>query len=85
VDGTQEFIERLRSRATVYNSRETGDVVIRRYGDTAVITGWSKIDILVKDVQKLLDTRFTRVYVLEQGRWLLASNQSGGNVPPAPS
>jgi ketosteroid isomerase-like protein len=87
VDGTQEFIERLRSRATVYNSRETGDVVIRQYGDTVVVTGWSRIDILVRGVQKLLDTRFTRVYVRVDGRWLLASNQSGANTaatqPPA--
>jgi ketosteroid isomerase-like protein len=80
VDGTDEFIERLRSRATVYNSRETGDLAIRQYGDTAIVTGWSKIDILVKDVQKVLDTRFTRVYVRVEGRWLLASNQSGANT-----
>jgi hypothetical protein len=80
VDGRQEFIERLRSRATVYNARETGDVVIRQYGDSAVVTGWSKIDILVKGVQKLLDTRFTRMYVRVDGRWLLASNQSGANT-----
>jgi Domain of unknown function (DUF4440) len=80
VDGTQEFIQRLRSQTTVYNSRETGDVVIRRYGDAAVVTGWSRIDILVKGVQKLLDTRFTRVYVREDGRWVLASNQSGANT-----
>jgi ketosteroid isomerase-like protein len=83
VDGTQEFIERLRSRATVYNSRETGDVAIRQYGDTAVVTGWSKIDIHVRGVQKLLDTRFTRVYVRVDGRWLLASNQSGANTAAA--
>ena len=85
VDGTQGFIERLRSRATVYNSRETGDVTIRRYGNAAVVTGWSKIDILVQGVQKLLDTRFTRVYVLEDGRWMMASNQSGANTAPAHS
>ena len=87
VDGTQEFIERLRSKATVYNSRETGDVIIRQYGDAAVVTGWSKIDILVRGVQKVLDTRFTRVYVRIDGTWLLASNQSGANTaaaaPPA--
>jgi ketosteroid isomerase-like protein len=80
VDGTPEFIERLRSRATVYNSRQTGDVVVRQYGDTAIVTGWSKIDILVRGVKKLLDTRFTRVYVRKDGRWLLASNQSGANT-----
>ena len=84
VDGREEFIERLRSKATVYNSRETGDVAIRQYGDVAVVTGWSKIDILVKGVQKLLDTRFTRVYVRTDGTWQLASNQSGANTAASP-
>jgi hypothetical protein len=80
VDDRDEFIERLRSRATVYNARETGGQLIRRYGDTAIITGWSRIDILVRGVQKLLDTRFTRVYVRQADRWQLASNQSGANT-----
>lgn len=80
VDGREEFIERLRSRTTVYNSRETGDIRIRQYGDTAIATGWSRIDILVKGAQKLLDTRFTRVYARLDGRWQLVSNQSGANT-----
>ena len=83
VDGRDAFIERLRSKATVYNSRETGDVTIRRFGDAAIVTGWSKIDILVKGTQKLLDSRFTRVYVKSGGQWLLASNQSGANTAVA--
>jgi Domain of unknown function (DUF4440) len=80
VDGREEFIERLRSRATVYNSRETGDVDMRQYGDTVIVTGWSQIDILVQGVQKVLNTRFARVYVREEGRWQLANNQSGANT-----
>ncbi len=83
VDETHEFIERLRSKATVYNARQTGDVRVRRYGNTAITTGWSTVDIHVKGVQKVLDTRFTRVYVRESGRWLLVSNQSGANTAHA--
>lgn len=85
VDDRSEFIERLRSKATVYNSRETGDLTLRRFGDTVIATGWSKIDILVRGAQKVLDTRFTRVYAKEGGRWVLVSNQSGGNSAPPSS
>ena len=82
VDNREEFIERLRSKATVYNSRQTRDVVIRQYGDAAIVTGASLINIVVKGTERELDTRFTRVYVREGGRWLLASNQSGANTAP---
>ena len=84
-DDTASFIERLRSKATVYHDRETGGVEMREYGgDTVVITGWSSIDIAVKGERKALDTRFTRVYVKEGDRWLLVANQSGAanNNPP---
>jgi ketosteroid isomerase-like protein len=80
VDDRDEFIERLSSRTTIYDARETGDLRIRQYGDTAIATGWSRIDILVKGVEKLLDTRFTRVYARVDGRWQLVSNQSGANT-----
>ena len=85
VDNREEFIERLRSKATVYNSRQTRDVNIRQYGDAVIVTGASLIDIIVKGTQKELDTRFTRVYVRDHGRWLLASNQSGANTAPPKS
>lgn len=83
VDGTPEFIERLRSKATVYNAREIDDIKICQYGTTAIVTGRSQIDIIVRGAQKLLDTRFTRVYVNDGGRWRLASNQSGANTANA--
>lgn len=82
VDNKQEFIERLRSRATVYNGRTYGDLEIRQYGDAAVTTGESSVDIVVGGEQKLLDTRFTRLYARSDGRWLMASSQSGANRNP---
>jgi ketosteroid isomerase-like protein len=84
-DDTASFIERLRSKATVYHARETGGTEMREYGgDTVVITGWSRIDIAVKGERKELDTRFTRVYVKDGDRWVLVANQSGAanNNPP---
>lgn len=84
VDDTASFIERLRSKATEYFARETGDVVMQQFGDTVIVTGWSSIDIAVKGQRKELDTRFTRTYVRDGGRWILVSNQSGAatNNPP---
>lgn len=83
-DDRGSFIERLRSKATVYHSREIGGVEMRQYGDTVVITGWSSIDIAVKGERKELDTRFTRVYAKDGDRWVLIANQSGAanNNPP---
>lgn len=83
VDSRDEFIDRLRSKATVYNSRQTRDVTIRQYGDTVIVTGASLINIIVRGTEKVLDTRFTRVYVRDEaGRWRLATNQSGANTAP---
>ena len=83
VDNREEFIERLRSKATIYNSRQTREVTMRQYGDTVIVMGASLIDIIVRGTQKELDTRFTRVYVRDgSGRWRLAANQSGANTAP---
>src|SRR5438552_809879 len=71
VDDRASFIERLRSKSTVYQSRQTRDVGFRRYGDTVIAFGSSLIDIIVNGTPRNLDTRFTRVYVKDDGRWKL--------------
>lgn len=83
-DTLPSFIERLRSKTTVYHAREIGGTEMRQYGDAVIITGWSSIDIAVKGERKELDTRFTRVYAKFGDRWLLVANQSGAanNNPP---
>lgn len=78
------FIENLRSRSTIYKSRKTSDMRLRRYGETVIATGTSDILILVKGEPRELSTKFTRVYVRQNGRWVLASNQSGANTANAP-
>jgi len=85
VDDTAAFIDRLRTKRTVYRSRERGDVQVRQYGKTVIVTGWTKVDIVVSGVDRLLDTRFTRTYVEEGDRWVLASSQSGANSANQPS
>lgn len=80
VDDLDEYVDRLATKATVYLARQTGDVKMRRYGDTVVVTGYSNIRIVVKGAERPLATRFTRVYVRENGAWKLASSQSGANT-----
>ncbi len=84
IDNRDKFLERLVSKATEYFARETGEVVIRSYGHSAVVTGWSSIDIAVHGERRILDTRFTRVYARDDERWRLVSSQSGAthnNLP----
>lgn len=84
VESREQFIERLRSRGLSYRTRQIGELVIRRYGDAAVVTGWSGASVVLDGTdERQLDTRFTRVYVKEQGRWLLASSHSGANTANA--
>jgi ketosteroid isomerase-like protein len=88
VDDRASFIERLRSKATVYFAREIDEVIMHRHGDTVVVTGRSNIDIAVRGTRKVLDTRFTRVYVQTEGAWRFVANQSGANTAnaaPAPA
>ena len=57
-----------------FQSITTDDVQVRVYGNTAVETGRSTMN--GQDRGKIVprDTRFTRVWVKQQGRWRLVAN-----------
>jgi ketosteroid isomerase-like protein len=57
-----------------FQSISTDEVQVRVYGDTAVETGLSTM--IGQDKSKTVprDTRFTRVWVKQQGRWRLVAN-----------
>jgi uncharacterized protein (TIGR02246 family) len=57
-----------------FQSITTDDVQVRIYGNTAVETGRSTMDGQDKGKTVPRDTRFTRVWVKEQGRWRLVAN-----------
>ena len=80
VDGRASFIERMHAAELVHVARETGDVHIRTFGDTAVVTGWARSTMVVAGAEKQYDTRFTRVYVRGDGGWKMISSQSGANT-----
>jgi ketosteroid isomerase-like protein len=77
IEDRPAFIEHLRAGTTTYFGRETGDVQVRRYGDAAIVTGWSSLDFESRGQRRVLDTRFTRAYVSDGRRWRLVSSQSG--------
>jgi ketosteroid isomerase-like protein len=57
-----------------FQSITTDDVQVRVYGNTAVETGRSIMNGQDKGQTVSRDTRFTRVWVKQQGRWRLVAN-----------
>ena len=57
-----------------FQSITTDDVQVRVYGNTAVETGRSIMSGQDKGKTVPRDTRFTRVWVTQQGRWRLVAN-----------
>ena len=63
-----------------FQSITTDDVRVRVYGDAAVETGRSTMDGQDKGKAVPHDTRFTRVWVKQQGRWRLVANHYSSNT-----
>ena len=57
-----------------FQSITTDDVQVRVYGDTAIETGRSTMIGQDKGQTVPRDTRFTRVWVKQHGRWRLVAN-----------
>ena len=58
----------------------TDDVQVRVYGNTAVETGRSTMIGQDKGQTVPRDTRFTRVWVKQQGRWRLVANHYSSRI-----
>jgi uncharacterized protein (TIGR02246 family) len=63
-----------------FQSITTDDVQVRVYGDTAVETGLSTMTGQDKGKTVPRDTRFTRVWVKQQGRWRLVANHYSSRI-----
>jgi uncharacterized protein (TIGR02246 family) len=57
-----------------FQSITTDDVQVRVYGNAAVETGLSTMNGQDKGKTVPRDTRFTRVWIKQQGRWRLVAN-----------
>jgi len=69
-----EVISDFTSGDLKFQSITTDDVQVRVYGNTAVETGRSTMVGQDKGKAVPRDTRFTRVWVKQQGRWRLVAN-----------
>jgi ketosteroid isomerase-like protein len=63
-----------------FQSITTDDVRVRVYGSAAVETGRSTMDGQDKGKAVPRDTRFTRVWVKQQGRWRLVANHYSSSM-----
>jgi ketosteroid isomerase-like protein len=70
-----EILDGFKSGAFQYGSRDVSDLMIRVYGNTAVVTGRA----IQKGTENTKDysgeNRFTRVYVKQGGRWVSVALQ----------
>ena len=64
-----------------FKSITTDEVQVRVYGKTAVETGLSTMVGLDKSKIVPRDTRFTRVWVEQKGRWRLVANHYSIRIP----
>ena len=63
-----------------FQSITTDDVQVRVYGNTAVETGRSTMSGQDKGKAVPRDTRFTRVWVKQQGSWRLVANHYSSRI-----
>ena len=63
-----------------FQSITTDEVQVRVYGNTAVETGLSTMIGQDKGKAVPRDTRFTRVWVKQQGRWRLVANHYSSRI-----
>ena len=79
-DYLQELATRQRRNTRIDNE----DVQVRRYGDTAVITGTS-VQAAISDGKPWQGRfRFTRVWVQREGNWQMVASHSSRMLEPSP-
>ena len=77
-----QVIADFTSHELTYQSITTADVRVRIYGSTAVETGRSTMIGRDKGKDVPRDNRFTRVWVLKEGRWQLVANHYSPMTAP---
>ena len=76
VENKAQFLETLSSGKLRYLAIEPSEVVVRIYGDTAILTGRSMMKVKTGEQEMTLPIRFTDVWVRKGGQWRMAVWQS---------
>jgi hypothetical protein len=72
LDNKERFVESLRSGQTVYKALKHSDVQVRfPLPDVAILNGISEVDVVTGGKPQHVPLRFTIVYVLKGGQWLM--------------
>ena len=75
-DGKASYIAGVRSKKWQYRKIERPVEEIQVYGDTAVVAGQVRIDILVEGQPKIMNSRYTDVWVKGAKGWQMVAWQS---------
>ena len=71
-----EFIAKLKSGQTKYESFVPKDLLVRVYGTTGIVTGVGHVKVEVKGEHLSFQLRFTDVYVKKGNRWQMVAWQA---------
>ncbi len=78
VETKAEYLSAIRSGKLKYHSLDHEQQRVRLYGDTAVLTGITKVFSTYHGKEGRPTLRFTIVYVKRAGRWQMVAWQSTG-------
>ena len=76
-----EFIEAIRSGKYKYKQVVVEDLVVREYGDTALVSGKATIDVNSSGNEIHTVLRFLDVWVKRDGKWRMTAWQSTRLTP----
>ena len=79
VETKAELLAGFKARDRKYKSIKRDDVVVRIYGNTAIVTGRNTISAEYQGKNYDVQNRFTRVYVKQAGKWRLVAHH-GSNI-----
>ncbi len=71
-----EFIAKLKSGQTKYESFAPENMLVRIYGTTAVVTGTARVKVQAKGEHLSFQLRFTDVYVKKDDQWQMVAWQA---------
>ena len=76
-----EFINALRSGAMKYEAIEYGEMKVRVYGNTAILTTDAKVKVVSRGQPNSFQLRLLHVYVKNKPGWQLTAHQSTRLTP----